>query len=365
MDIIFNNKNLAPFFLNKNNLLKTENTKKISYKNLISNNLNRLNIYDKYLYLFINKNTNKLSQLKLEGVPATKSISKIEIENKINNINNNSVLSKYGNGKIKFINKASLLTNSKVKIQNQAPLVKEINTYIKSISVFNIDLSKYQNIVYHFNKNNKNSSISVNNNIFNILESSFFSMSSLISKPFIVITPNKVIIQLFFYINKLYFNSISKSTFLSLNKNKLQILCLYLSKIYKKPVELELDRLYYPYFDSHILVNMLGLISNIVKFRFIIRKLFNLAKIKNTYNLNRKNRSSIIPSFLAGIKIRIAGRLLTQRVIPRLTVKTVQRGTLARGKTIPLGLFVNAARFTNKNKRGAFSITVTTGHIFY
>ena len=104
---------------------------------------------------------------------------------------------------------------------------------------------------------------------------------------------------------------------------------------------------------------MIGLISNIVKLRFIIKKLFTIAKIKKTNNFS--NKSSIIPSYLSGFKIRVAGRLLTQRVIPRLTVKTIQRGTLARGKA----KFVDSARFTNKNKRGSFSITVTMGHVFF
>ena len=180
-------------------------------------------------------------------------------------------------------------------------------------------------------------------------------MSCLISKPLIVITPNKIVIQLFYYLNKFY----SKNKLLKINNDKLQSLCLNLSKIYKKPVELELDRLHYPYYDSNILSNMIGLISNIVKLRFIIKKLFKIAKIKKTNNFI--NKSSIIPSYLSGFKLRVAGRLLTQRVIPRLTVKTIQRGTLARGKA----QFVNSARFTNKNKRGSFSITVTTGHIFF
>jgi len=98
-----------------------------------------------------------------------------------------------------------------------------------------------------------------------------------------------------------------------------------------------------------------------IKFRIIIRKLFSVAKLKNPIKFVKKTRSSLIPSFLSGIKIKLAGRLLTQRVIPRLTVKTIQRGTLARGKSN----FVNSARFTNKNRRGAYSITVTMGHVFF
>ncbi len=266
-------------------------------------------------------------------------------------MNNNVQISK---NIIKLIN-----TNMNSNNNNKQEVHKtiNINKYIKSISKYNSKTVKYQNIVYQFNKNNQNiqnSSVGINKNVFTLLESTFLSMSSLISKPIIIITPNKVVIQLFYYLNKLY----SNNNLLN-NNYKLELLCLNLSKIYKKPVELELDRLHYPYYDSNILSNMIGLISNIVKLRFIIKKLFKIAKIKKTNNFI--NKYSIIPSYLSGFKIRVAGRLLTQRVIPRLTVKTIQRGTLARGKA----QFVNSARFTNKNKRGSFSITVTMGHIFF
>jgi len=251
---------------------------------------------------------------------------------------------------IKLIN----LNNGTVEQQKEI----QISTYINSISKYQNETVKYQNIVYLFNKNNKglqNSSVGINKNVFTLLESTFLSMSSLISKPIIIITPNKVVIQLFYYLNKYY----SNNKLLNINNEKLQFLSLNLRKIYQKPVELELDRLHYPYYDSNILSNMIGLISNIVKLRFIIKKLFSIAKIKKTNKFN--NKYSIIPSYLSGFKIKVAGRLLTQRVIPRLTVKTIQRGTLARGKA----KFIDSARFTNKNKRGSFSITITMGHIFF
>jgi hypothetical protein len=245
-----------------------------------------------------------------------------------------------------------------LNINNKSEVKKKIKiyNYINSISStqYKNSIIKYQNIVYQFNKKGiQNSSVIINQNVFTLLKSTFLSMSSLISKPIIVITPNKIVIQIFYYLNKFNNNKL-----LNIHNEKLQFLCLNLSKIYKKPVELELDRLHYPYYDSNILANMIGLISNIVKFRFIIKKLFTIAKIKKTNKFY--NKSSIIPSYLSGFKIKVAGRLLTQRVIPRLTVKTIQRGTLARGKA----QFVDNARFSNKNKRGSFSITVTMGHIF-
>jgi len=350
MNIINKKSSLAPIFGNViNSLSEKSNTEKIkffSYKNIFNKSILWVKLYDNYLYNYLNKNTNNKFSILEPKTKENKTLattSSPALASVTGAVDNQVQISK---NIIKLINKN----------QNQKEIKININKYIKSISKYNSETVKYQNIVYQFNnKGIQNSSVGINKNVFTLLESTFLSMSSLISKPFIVITPNKVVIQLFYYLNKFDY----KNNFLLNNNDKLQSLCLNLSKIYKKPVELELDRLHYPYFDSNILSNMIGLISNIVKLRFIIKNLFKIAKIKKTNNFI--NKYSIIPSYLSGFKIRVAGRLLTQRVVPRLTVKTIQSGTLARGKA----QFVDSARFTNKNKRGSFSITVTMGHIFF
>jgi hypothetical protein len=356
MNIINNKSNLAPLFGNVINSLSenknTENNKLLSYKNIFNKSILWVKLYDNYLYLYLNKNTNNKFSILEPKTKVNKTLATASSPTLAYALaeDNNVQISK---NTIKLIN-TNLNNNNNQEVKKEI----NINKYIKSISKYNSETVKYQNIVYQFNKNNKgiqNSSVGINKNVFTLLESTFLSMSSLISKPIIVITPNKVVIQLFYYLNKYY----SNNNLLNNNNDKLQSLCLNLSKIYKKPVELELDRLHYPYYDSNILSNMIGLISNIVKLRFIIKKLFTIAKIKKTNNFI--NKYSIIPSYLSGFKIRVAGRLLTQRVIPRLTVKTIQRGTLARGKAN----FVDSATFSNKNKRGSFSITVTMGHIFF
>lgn len=351
-----NTSSKAPDYFNSNSILRASNRNKNINKKLLNktsgpkNIFNRsilwIKVYDKKLYSFINKyKQNKFSILKPKTKINTSSpalAQTLPITNaKVNNVQINKNI-------IKLINTNFNNQEKKTKIN--------IKKYIKSISKYEPETVKYQNIVYQFNKKGIQNS-KINKNVFTLLESTFLSMSSLISKPIIVITPNKVVIQLFYYLNKIL--SKKNNKLLKINNSKLKSLCLNLSKIYKKPVELELDRLHYPYYDSNILSNMIGLISNIVKLRFIIKKLFRIVKIKKTNKFI--NNSSFIPSYLSGFKLRIAGRLLKQRVIPRLTVKTIQRGTLARGKA----QFVNSARFTNKNKRGSFSITVTTGHIFF
>ena len=263
---------------------------------------------------------------------------------------------------------------------------------------FNSDIATSQYLVYSFN--NSSASCSKKNlvpaNIVSILKNSFYSMYSIISKPVLEITPNKIIINLFFFLgagasrgrsrtkNKRQIGSFGPKNlkFLSSNHNQLQFLCTNLSKYLKKPVELELIRLYYPYNESQILANTIGLLSKNIRnrFRSIVDKTFNFSKIKNPSILQNRGllhqkffgieaattkqknkRISILPSFLTGIKIRLGGRLLSQKVVPRFTVQTFQKGSLARSKAN----IVTSSRFTHKNKRGTFSITVSVGQGFF
>ncbi|SRR6266481_1476891 len=150
------------------------------------------------------------------------------------------------------------------------------------------------------------------------------------------------------------------STMVSLNKDKLKYLVFILEKAFNKTIILDLVRLKYPYHESNILSQILGLSSKKKNFRKLIIKLLYTATIKNPTKMIRKQNFSIIPSYLSGIKVRLAGRLITQRVVPRFTVQSIQMGSLARGKIN----YVDTSRFTHKNKRGAFSFTVTTSHIF-
>jgi hypothetical protein len=72
------------------------------------------------------------------------------------------------------------------------------------------------------------------------------------------------------------------------------------------------------------------------------------------------NKFKQFSSYLSGMHIRLAGRLMTQSIRPRFTVQAKQSGSLARVKVH----FVQKSRFTGKNKRGAFSFTVTVSHVF-
>lgn len=286
-----------------------------------------------------------------------------------------------------------------------------INEYLKAISKFNL-MNKgifinYSNII-GFNFNSENNKLF--KDIYNLLVYSFKSMFCLISKPIFIMTPNKIIIQLFYYlfipnilkskkiykfgdkrrnnlriyltwkkrrnkIKKLYrkFRKININNRIKLRKlylynitqifpNKFKNLCEILSNLFKKPVELDLIRLHYPYNDSNILANFLAIMINKIKLRIIIKKLFGNAILKNKKFSNTKtNKLNILPSFLSGINIKIAGRLLNNRIVPRKTVKTIRRGSVAKGKIN----YLDVARSTNKNKRGAYSITVSSGQKYF
>ena len=125
-------------------------------------------------------------------------------------------------------------------------------------------------------------------------------------------------------------------------------------------MELELIRIYSPQNESNILANLIGILSNFIKFRFIHMKLFKVSNIKNiNKGFNNRFSNNKIPSFLSGIYLKLAGRVLTQRIKRRVKSKIIQKGSLARANTD----LINTNRFVNKNRRGVFSITVKTGHI--
>jgi hypothetical protein len=314
---------------------------------LLEFNLKGLNLYNKNLKSFI---------------------SKYNYINLILNIKNNTSVSK---------NLRSTADAIGIKSDLQHALRLDIENnyrYLENLSLNN----KMVNI------NLKDKNISTNNigagcfflptNLYDLLFNSFLAMNSLISKPVFEITNEKVKIHLFIY---LFLNKKSPSRsegvpfhasqrppigaddgFTKLNKIKLEILCQILSQIFKKPVQLELVRLYYPYFDSHIFVNLLSKLINIIQLRVIMKRFFNKAIIKNPIKISNNNLVSAIPSLLSGLNIRIGGRLLTQRIIPRKTVKTIRKGTLSKGKIN----FLDESRYTNKNKRGAYTLVVSIGH---
>jgi len=181
------------------------------------------------------------------------------------------------------------------------------------------------------------------------------------------------------------FNLIAKGVY----QKKFKLICAILSKKFNKPVELQLIRLHHPYHDSNILVNLLSLnIKNKrKKARVAIQKIYNKKPVKNLNDPNLKIPSSpfkageglltaesltpssferreagkLIPAFLSGLNIKIAGRLMGEPIIPRITNKVFGKGASATGKVN----YLDVARITKKNRKGAYTIKITSGQNFF
>jgi hypothetical protein len=67
----------------------------------------------------------------------------------------------------------------------------------------------------------------------------------------------------------------------------------------------------------------------------------------------------IANSNISGLKIKLGGRLEKTTIIPRKSSQVFLIGNMSRGSTS----FINTSRLTYKNKRGAYSITVTSSYL--
>ena len=312
----------------------------------------------------------------------------------------------------KSIEFKKILVKYNLKNLNQISNTK----YLQLITPFKVVNKYQQNIIYNFSKS-KYSNIKIDN-IITLLEYAFRSMSCLISKPVFLETPNKLIINLFYYfipgkinrakknkrlkrlgllnVNKYKFDNfiwanqtnttpaaqiymnlkkkrklaIKKARLLTKkfalrvlfspkNLEKLNKLTTILSRIFNKTVVLDLIPLKLPFFDDNILVKAIGIICNNVSARTIFKFVFRKAIIYSKVRANLKSKYSLTRSYLSGIKIRIGGRLMTQKVIPRISTREMQRGPISHRKVA----FVDWSRVVLKNRRGAHSITVTMSHV--
>ncbi|MCL6384581.1 hypothetical protein EXT61_23650, partial [Pectobacterium parmentieri] len=153
-----------------------------------------------------------------------------------------------------------------------------------------------------------------------------------------------VIVHVFYYI---------PDTSKALNNNTVNNLGQTLSSLFRRPVELRLVKLHYPYLNSYILAQYIALNTLDYTLVQIARRIFgSIAPVKNTQSVNVL--ASDLPSHIVGIKVRVSGRLMTERSRPRQTVQTAQIGSFAKGN---LSL-VDSASFTTKNKKGAFTVKV-------
>jgi Mitochondrial ribosomal protein (VAR1) len=165
-------------------------------------------------------------------------------------------------------------------------------------------------------------------------------------------------------------NKLRKKILFNLNKYnlfrvfspKFKLICEILNKKFKKPVEFQLIRIHQPYQDSNILANLLSLNIRNKKFKTNVKieKLFQKRVVKNVYDYNNKS-VNFIPTFLSGINIRIGGRLMREKIIPRISHKTFERGARSIGKVN----YLDSASITNKNRKGSYTLKISSGQNFF
>lgn len=191
----------------------------------------------------------------------------------------------------------------------------------------------------------------------------FTPIRALASKPVFTLVPSnerkgKVIINLFYFIANQN-QALSNSTINSLGE--------VLSKLFQRPVELRLVRVHYPYMNSYILAQYVAINTNRYNFTRIQRAIFAALQVVNQRTLflppgggkgDATDSATALPAYITGVKIRISGRLTTQRSVPRQTVQTAQIGAFSD----PIGgkekNVIESASFTSKNKKGAFTVKV-------
>lgn len=76
-------------------------------------------------------------------------------------------------------------------------------------------------------------------------------------------------------------------------------------------------------------------------------------------NFEKTGKVNLVQSNISGIKLKLGGRLEKSPIIPRKSSQEVLMGNMSRGSTS----FKNMSRLTYKNKRGAYSITVTSSYL--
>lgn len=172
----------------------------------------------------------------------------------------------------------------------------------------------------------------------------------LISKPNFSHTNSKVTIQFFYYTASNTDGKASSNNEVGSFRKNFSELSTTLAQLYQKEVNIIATRLYYPYLNSDILSQYLA--YNAPSNTFMD---FQEAILTNP-SLHKTN----LPAHICGIKVQVSGRLVTETVIPRITVKSCLIGSFQAysGANNTTLASIDYSKFTTKNELGAFTVKV-------
>ena len=249
----------------------------------------------------------------------------------------------------------------KVKVGNKEVLTNNIvrrNKQQTNMNNVNLKALDARHTMSAISTANPLTNVLINNNrqSSKLIENYFSQVQALASKPIFSMQENKMVINVFYFIAAKE-QALHNSTVNSLGE--------VLSKLYKRPVELRLVRLHYPYLNSFILAQYIAMNTRKYNFKAIMNSLFSAVR----ESVMATGSSASLPSQIVGLKVKISGRLATQRSVPRQTTQTAQIGTfsssvvenkanMASDSQEPVQGVVEHAAFTSKNKKGAFTVKV-------
>lgn len=129
-------------------------------------------------------------------------------------------------------------------------------------------------------------------------------------------------------------------------------------------VELRLVRLRYPYLDSSILAQYVAVNAGKYNFLRMQKMMFNKvpATARGATQTCQPLAVEVLPSQMTGVKVELAGRLTTQRSIPRKTVENGHVGSFTVRRELrannTLKSSLDFSQYASKNKLNAFTIKV-------
>ena len=206
-----------------------------------------------------------------------------------------------------------------------------------------------------FDKANRTNIMSMQRQAISIIQSFFAALPSsklgpksntgspaLVGKPVFTVNADKVVVQLFYY-----------APTDTINNQSIATLGEALTRSWGRTVELRLIRLNHSALDSSIFAQYLTANAGKYSFNRILDML--KASLPTVVSEGSVDGDSVTPtSHITGVKVKLSGRLTTQRSGPRQTVQAGRLGSSAKGQ---YGT-VDYSQHTAKNKLGAFTMKV-------
>jgi ribosomal protein S3 len=194
-----------------------------------------------------------------------------------------------------------------------------------------------------FNKTNRTNIMSMQRQALSIIKSFFAKYQSLVGKPVISVSPDKVIVQLFYYAPT---EILTNASIAALGDA--------LTRCFGRTVELRLVRINHSALDSSIFAQYLTANGGKYSFNRILDMLKGSLPTVVSEGSVDENSDTPTSAHITGVKIKLSGRLTTQRSGPRQTVQAGRLGSSAKGQ---FGT-VDYSKHTAKNKLGAFTMKV-------